>query len=156
MPYIPAGGRRGSAGNVREYLREIAASPGKPSEEGGASVSRGRPGLTVLDDPSYSEGIGELVRMWLLEDLDAAAEVHHVDPRDLFEDVLILAVSEAQALHWEGADYADGVRQLLDWFLEDIGSVARAFNLDPADAFEDFMRVIISDTPLADRMLDAG
>lgn len=156
MPYTPTGGPSGPTGKAGAYLEEIAASVGKPSEAKGARAPQGRAGPTMLDDPDYSEGVGELVRMWVLEDLDVVAEVYQVDPRDLFEDVLVLATSETPAFHQGGADYADGIQQLLDWFLEDVGSVARAFGLDPADAFEDFMRVIISDTPLADRMLDAG
>lgn len=86
--------------------------------------------------------------MWVLEDLQVTASVCRVDPASLFSDAILLLASETPGLERGDADYAGAVNQLLEWFFEDIDSVARSFDADPVDVFEYALKTIAEDTPL--------
>lgn len=107
------------------------------------------------DGPDYSDEVNELVLTWLMEDLDVTSETCRADPVDVFEDLLALIASETPILHRPDSDYAGAVRQLMDWFLEDVYSVACSFDLDPLLVLDDAINLIVSETSLADRIIES-
>ena len=135
-------------------VSSIADGFGKIGKSGTAVIFRKNAKASGEGDPDYSDTVNELVLSWLVEDLDITAETCHADPIDVFEDLLTLIISEKPVLHRPDTDYADAVRQLMDWFLEDVGSVACSFELDPADVLVDAFKLIISETDLADRLIE--
>lgn len=108
------------------------------------------------DNADYADGIQELVTAWLMEDLDVTASVCQASPEDVFEDALALLASDTPQLHKSEAGYSDSINQLLGWMLDDIGSFARSFDLVPADVFGDALKLIVSDTSLADRIIEVA
>ncbi len=142
--------------NVVEVLAAVDCSCGELSRSNAKSASQERRESVRQNDPGYADGVDDLVLMWVSEDLDAVASQYGVPHQDLFEDVLAAIATDTPAFHHSGQDYAHGVRLLLDWFSEDIDSIARSFGLEPVEVLEDVLERIISDTPLADPMLDVG
>lgn len=111
---------------------------------------------TRENNADYADVIQELVMAWLMEDLDVTASVCQAKLEDVFGDVLALLASDTPQLHKSEAGYPDSIKQLLGWMLDDIGSVARSFHFDPADVFGDALKLIVSDTSLADHITEVA
>lgn len=151
-----------SRGNLAGHLAQ-RSSPAEPEPFikllqscVASSTSSEGPESAREESANYADGIHELVVGWLMEDLDVTASVCQASPEEVFEDVLSAMVSDAPQFHSSETSYADAVEQLLGWMLDDIGSIARSFDLDPADVFGDALKLIVSDTPLADHIIEAA
>lgn len=108
---------------------------------------------TREDGADYAEAISEIVLDFWLEDLEATASACQASPCDVFADVFALLLSEAPQLHSGDPGYPGAIKQTMEWMTEDIECVARAFDLDPLDVLEDAMKVVASDTPFTDQIL---
>lgn len=118
-----------------EKLTKRNTSPKQPRSDG-----RNR--------PDYCDIVNDLVSGWLSEDLEVMASECQVDPLNLFKDIVTRLVSGTSRLQEADPDYAETVNLLLDWWLEDIGSVARSFDFEPLDVLAEALRVIVEDTAL--------
>jgi hypothetical protein len=94
------------------------------------------------------DAIGDIAYMWLEEDLEITASAFGIEVQAVFKDVLALFVSDTARLHKPEPDYAEAAGQLLDWIVEDLDSLARSFDLDFTNVFEDALRIIAADTEL--------
>lgn len=103
------------------------------------------PGLSREARPRYDDQMDDLVFEWILEDLAIVAYIWEVEPDKVLADVLALIGSDTAALHLPAFDYAEAIRELLDWIAIDAEGIAKAFGLNPADVFVDAVRSIISD-----------
>jgi len=137
-----------------ESVSSIVDDFTKVGKSGTAVIFRKKAKSSLEGDPDCTDTVNELVLSWLVEDLEITAGTCHADPNDVFEDLLALIVSKTPVLHRPEADYAGAVRQLTEWFLEDVESVARSFELDPPDVLVDAFKLAVSETPLADRMIE--
>lgn len=128
MSNVPIGPQAGLAGQAeQDGLAAAASSCGKLLQSyGGPSTSLEQSKSARDDNAVYTDKINELVLMWLVEHLDIAASVCHTDSVAVFKDLLGMIASETPRLQRDETYYADVVSHLLEWFLEDIRSVARA------------------------------
>ncbi len=84
----------------------------------------------------------------LCEEMEEYAEVYKVEAADLVKDVFQLMAIRAPALTKPDKDYAEGVANVRDWFLTDVGQVSQCFDLNPLDVLDDVFYDIINDEVL--------